>query len=127
MAWESRHRRRITPAVRSIFALVLLAVLGFSVAGCGATKKIVLHVDTTPATPVFGQTITVVGPTTTTIANVKTGTRIGCKDWDAQVATVPRRGDSDGVREGGPGTTSSELQMTHLENGSVTAACKPSK
>jgi hypothetical protein len=103
-------------------ALALLAVLGFTVAGCGATKKIALHAETTPATLAFGKTITVAGATTTTSANVKSGTRIACKDWDAQLATVPPRGEADGGRWSSGG---SELQMTHLKNGSLIASCKP--
>jgi hypothetical protein len=112
--------------VKSIPALALFAVLALTVAGCGATKKIAFQVDTAPARLVFGKPIMVVGPTTTTIAHVKTGTRIGCTDWDARLATVPPRGDSDGVREGGA-RTGSELEMTHQENGSVTASCKRPK
>jgi hypothetical protein len=108
--------------VKSTVALALLAVLGFTVAGCGATKKIVSHVDTTPATLAVGKTITVAGPTTTTIANVKSGTRIACKGWDAQLATVPPRGEADGGRWSNGG---SELQMTHLKNESLIASCKP--
>jgi hypothetical protein len=75
-----------------------------------------------PSNAGLGKTITVAAPTTTTIADVKSGTRIACKDWGAQLATVPRRGEADGGRWSSGG---SELQMTHLKNGSLIASCKP--
>jgi len=40
--------RRISRSVKAILALALPAVLGFALAGCGATKKIVANAQTTP-------------------------------------------------------------------------------
>jgi hypothetical protein len=117
--------------VRAILALAVLALLGLVAAGCGATKKIVVTVKTNSlATEIANneaRTITVVGSETTTIPNVQTGTRIECKGWPGRGVKVPPRGSEANVGEGKAtpnGTTTSHgVQLTHLENGSLTVSC----
>jgi hypothetical protein len=118
--------------MRVIPALVLLTVLGLAAAGCGATKRIVVNVQTNSlATKIANQyprTITVVGSATTTIPNVPRGTRIKCKRWPGRAVVVPPLGSAADVGEGkatvnGTSPTSHEMQLTHREDGSVTAFC----
>ena len=114
--------------MKVILALALLAVLGFTVAGCGATKKrTVVHND---GQALRSSPITVTG--TTTVPNVATGTLIHCRGGPS--AKVPRRGGAVAAGEdklsevGAPAPTSSsgEIQLEHQMNGSVTVRCKPS-
>jgi hypothetical protein len=121
-------------SVKAILALALLALLGFLAAGCGATKKIVVKVETSsPSTTIADVgpgTITVVGSATTTIPNVTTGTRIKCKGWPGRGVKVPPPGTQANVG-GGKATPNGTLkshvvQLTHLANGSLTVSCTSS-
>jgi hypothetical protein len=122
--------------VKTILAPTVLAVLGLTVAGCGSGKKantggytVTLH-HNVPSGP-----ITVTGAETTAISNVKTGTRISCKTRHGQGANVkvPRVGAT--VSEGQlPLTTlgqskppEQQINVTHLEDGSITVSCTQSK
>jgi hypothetical protein len=120
--------------VKVILSLALLALLGFAAAGCGASKKIVVKMRTNSlATEIANneaRTITVVGSATTTIPNVKTGTRIVCQGWPGRGVKVPPRGSEANVGEGraSPNGTSRShrVQLAHLENGSLTVSCSSS-
>ena len=110
--------------------LALLAVLGF-VAGCGATKKIVINTETSALAGrierEINSTVTVDTPTTATVANATSGTHLTCKGWDGQTLKVPQGYASANQAEVEPGTTTSlELHVTYHVNGTVTASCKPS-
>ena len=125
--------------MKPILVLALLAVLGFAAAGCGSGKKtnsgqyqytVTLHKN------VPSGTITVTGPATTAILNVKTGTHIRCKGWTGKDIRVPRLGSGltvgESVKLPGtpvklPGTPVKETDvmfLTHRENGAITVACK---
>ena len=118
--------------MKAILVLALLAVLGFTVAGCGATKKIAAKGSLTAvAIPNANgpHTITVVG--TTTIPNVKAGTRIKCKGWLGHGVKVPRMGSEANVGGGtaapnGVPPTSHQMRLNHSENGSLTVVCTSS-
>ena len=120
--------------MKAILALVLLAVLGFAAAGCGATKKIVVTVQTNSLAAKIAddtRTITVDGSVTTTIPNVLTGTRIKCKGWPGRGVKVPPPGSGADVGEGratvnGTAPTSHDMQLTHQEDGSITVFCTSS-
>lgn len=118
--------------MKATLALALLAVLGVAVAGCGATKRIVVKVDTNSLAAKIGSesagTITVVGAPITTIPKVKTGSRIKCTGWPGRGVKVPPRGSAADVGEGkatvnGTEPTSHDMQLTHLKDGSVTVLC----
>jgi hypothetical protein len=104
-------------------AVTPLLVVAVAAAGCGATKRIVVNVRTTPA-----RAIVVDGPTTT-ISNVQTGMRIRCRGW-RQSVKVPPPGSTANAGEGKAtpnGTSSSKnMQLTHLANGSITVSCTAS-
>jgi hypothetical protein len=118
--------------VKAIPVFALFAVLGFTVAGCGGTKKIAAKGSLTAvAIPNANapHTITVVG--TTTIPNVKAGTTIKCKGWLGHGIKVPRVGSEAGVAGGiaSPSavpTRSHQMRLRHLENGSLTVVCTSS-
>ena len=93
--------------MKPLLTTALLAILGFAVAGCGATKKIV----------------TLTG--TVTLPNVKSGTLVTCKG--GPVILVPAHGLGIGQVTILTRKNSPEIQLTHLQNGSVTASCKPVK
>jgi hypothetical protein len=121
--------------VRAIPALVSLTVLGLAATGCGATKKVVVNVQTdslaAKIATEYTRTITVDGSTTTTIPNVATGARIRCKGWPGRAVRVPPPGSAADVGEGkatanGTASTSHEMQLTHLADGSVTVFCTSS-
>jgi hypothetical protein len=107
--------------VKAIRALALLAVLGFAAAGCGATKKIVVNVRTTPLRHIM------IHGSTATIPNVPTDARIKCRGWRGRAVRVPPRGSTANVGGGKAmpgGTSSSEnMQLTHQENGSLIVVC----
>ena len=112
----------MTAAVKASLTLTLLAFVGFAVSGCGATKKIVLHVDT-------ANRITLAASTTVTISNAKTGTLIKCRGGAG--AKVPPPGvliaGPDPRVVGAPDAIPSrfgEIDLTHLRNGLVTVTCK---
>lgn len=115
--------------MRVLRTLVLLAVLVLAAAGCGSGKKVstVQHTVTlhnniaVPLGP-----ITVTGTETTVIANVKTGTFVRCKG--GPTVKVPPPGSGANVGEGrstpgGTGGSSRQMNLTHLENGTVTVSC----
>jgi hypothetical protein len=137
--------------VKEVLALALLAVLGFAAAGCGSGKKNDLSTriaqnysggSTTVVTlggPDLGSTtagsvghpITVTGTAITTIPNVRAGTLVVCSTRHGAGAKVkvPRVGGA--VAEGQqqlrqlgqkPAPTQS-INVTHLENGSITVSC----
>lgn len=121
--------------MKLLLALALLAVLGFAVAGCGSAKKAVsggpryIHVVTLHKKAGSGLIITVTG--TLTIPNVKAGTRIKCKGWPGRGVKVPPPGSEANVGGGtatpsGTGSSSRNMKLTHLENGSVTVSCTQS-
>ena len=125
--------------MKAILVLALLAVLGFAVTSCGATKKVVVQVQTspqptmkvvvTPTGPVHHRTITVVN--TVTVANVKAGTRIKCKGWSGRGVKVPPAGSEANVGGGtakpnGVPPTSHQMRLNHSENGSLTVVCTSS-
>jgi hypothetical protein len=121
--------------MKPLLALALLAVLGFAAAGCGSAKKAVsggpryIHVVTLHKKAGSGS-ITVMG--TTTIPNVATGARIKCKGWPGRGVKVPAPGgeaDAGGgtATPSGTGSSSRNMRLTHLENGSVTVACMRSR
>jgi hypothetical protein len=126
--------------VKAIFVLALPAVLGFATAGCSATKKIDMQVRNMPipsrvveVTSLDGRTITVFG-SGATISNVKADTRIKCKGWVGEGVKIPRRGSAANVGQAsnagqisavhGP-SSSLEMKLTHLWNGSVRVVCTP--
>jgi hypothetical protein len=116
------------------FALALLAVLGFAVAGCGSVKKTNSGQYTvTLRRGVASGPITVtrspgLRPATTAIQNVKTGTHIRCKGWTGKDMRVPRRGTGFDVGESVKlSRTLKEtelMSLTHRENGAITVACE---
>ena len=113
--------------------MALLAVLGFAGAACGGTKKIVVNVNTnsqvTKIANDYAPTITV-SSTTTTIANVNTGTRILCKGWQGPGVKVPPPGssasdsESEITQAGTVPSSSKQIQLEHSSNGSLTVSCK---
>jgi hypothetical protein len=116
--------------VKAILVLALLAGLGFTVAGCGATKGTIVNAGPKPIRVSAPHTITVIG--TTTIPNVKAGTRIKCKGWLGHGVKVPRTGSEANVGGGtaspnGVPPTSHQMQLNHSENGSLTVACTSSE
>lgn len=107
--------------MKPILALVLLAVLGFTLAACGSTKAYVnMGGLGGPAYVVHG---------TTTISNVATGQLVRCKGGPS--ANVPTPGGTVAVGRdrlrptGTPASSSSlgEIQLTRLRSGSVTVTC----
>ena len=120
--------------MKAILALALLAVLGFTVAGCGSAKRAVstTYELTVTKVPVNASgSITVTGITTTTIPNVAAGTRIICKTRQGMGANVkvPRVGAT--VSEGQLPLTQlgqepppeQQIAVTHLTGGSITVSC----
>jgi multidrug efflux pump subunit AcrA (membrane-fusion protein) len=119
--------------MKPIFALALLVILGFAVAGCGSVKKTNSGQYTvTLRREVPSGPITVTGSATTAILNVKTDTHIRCKGWMGRDMRVPRLGTGLTVGESVkpsvklPGTVKETelMSLTHRENGSITVACQ---
>lgn len=114
--------------MKPLLALALLAVLGFAVAGCGGTETIT---SGGPPVSVFTRAPTIRVSGSATIPNVPTGTRIICKGWPARGVKVPPLGGAANAgagtaTPGGTGSSSRNLKLTHLENGSVTVSCTQS-
>ena len=125
--------------MKPIFVLVLLAVFGFAVAGCGSVKKtnsgqytVTLRRDVASG-PITVTRSPGLRPATTAILNVKTGTHIRCKGWQGKDMRVPRRGSHLTVGESVKlsraeaklsGTETELMSLTHRENGSITVACE---
>jgi hypothetical protein len=111
--------------MKRIAALVVLAALGFVVAGCGGSAKkggSVSRILVTTAS-LSREALTVSG--TTTISDLKPGTSIGCKGGPRVKAPA-----GAGVVNAGSGTASASgsshskrLQLTRLPNGTVTVTC----
>ena len=92
--------------VKGLLALAVLAVGGFTVAGCGSSDNAV------------SGSITVTG--TTMISNVKVGALVRCKGGPA-VRSPRWFGPSALTIPGVPG----QIDLNHRHNGSVTVTCKP--
>ena len=118
--------------MKPILVLALLAVLGVVVAGCGSAKKNVVAGKQSRGVvyvgPVRGSgvqqssansAIRVPGATTMTIPNVKTGTRIVCKDMPGISVTAPATGASVIARTRG----TKELRLKRLSNRSIRVSC----
>jgi hypothetical protein len=107
--FESSHRPgecRITRTVKAL-AATLLAVAGFAATACGSATKAGL---------------TFARSTTTTVANVKTGTSIHCGGVNAYVPA------SGGITDKADGpSTKATLRVTRLSNGSTRISCTLSK
>jgi hypothetical protein len=88
-------------------ALVFLVIGGLALAGCASGTK------------ARSGSITITG--TTTIADVKTGALIRCKGGPG--AEVPSPGQGVTGSADGP-SSSGEVQVNHLQDGSVVAACR---
>jgi hypothetical protein len=93
--------------MKSLLVLLLLAVAGFALAGCGSGTK--------------GRSGSVTITGTTTIANVKTGALIRCKGGPG--AEVPPPGQGVTGSADGP-SSSGEIQVDHRQDGSVVASCR---
>lgn len=131
--------------MKPTLVLVLFAVLGFAVAGCGATKKATVTVGG----PMKHSTTATVdsiassdGMTTShqfvvagsvTIRNVKTGTQVACKGWHAQGVRVPPRGQavvgfaSAMAIPGKKSQALDQMSLRHRRDGSIAVSCTPSK
>lgn len=113
--------------MKTILALALVGLLGFMVAGCGATKKIAVKIDNG-----FGPHTPVAVSGTKTIRNVKTGARVTCEGWAGQGVRVPPRGQAVvgfASKLSIPGKKSpalDQMSLKHLQNGSIRVTCKPS-
>jgi hypothetical protein len=105
--------------VKPTLALALLAVLGFTAAGCGATKKkiVVVQGGSVAMTRSPGHAIRVSG-STTTIPNVKEGTWIACKSLPRLRLTAPTTGTNVTGRSNGK-----EIRLKRLPNGSIRVSC----
>jgi hypothetical protein len=131
--------------VKAILTLVLLAVLGFTVAGCGATKKagVTAGGPVPHHGPCCGFTSVVRSGSATgthrliiagtqTIPNVKTGTLISCRGWNGRFVRVPQRGSSLEVgggllwmitRRETKSSASVRMSLRHLGNGAIMVSC----
>lgn len=127
MASAEGERRILAGAV-----LALLAVLGFTAAGCASSMRPGPTISATTGVVTLGGpalgSITVTG--TTTISNVDTATRIKCKGWLGRGVPVPAPRGEEAVSQATmtqSGTRHSplELQATRPENGPVTVSCTP--
>lgn len=102
--------------MKPILALALLAVLGFTVAGCGSGKKgggggaTLAYSGSTP------QTISVIG-STALIPSVRAGTQIACKGMGITV-TAPKTGAVVTARNKGM-----KLRIKRLPHGSIRVSC----
>ncbi|MFZ0343346.1 MAG: hypothetical protein WAL31_13560 [Gaiellaceae bacterium] len=99
--------------MKAFFALALLAV-GFLVAGCGAGTKT--------------GSLTVTGPTTTTVSHVTTRDLISCKPRaGASVepgARVPAPDEGVvGFADGRNASSSGKIQLTRRQDGSLVVVC----
>ncbi|HET9681233.1 MAG TPA: hypothetical protein VFP19_04270 [Candidatus Limnocylindrales bacterium] len=123
--------------------LAMVAVLGFAVAGCGATKKATVTVGG-PMKHATTETVDSIassdGMTTAhqfivagsvTIRNVKTGTQVACKGWHAQGVRVPPRGQavfaSAMAIPGKKSQALDQMSLRHRRDGSIAVSCTPSK
>lgn len=100
-----------------ITALIVTAVAGFALAGCGAGAK-----DSTPGPPA---PMTFTAPTTTTIADPQRGQALRCSYHGVTAgAYVPAAGH--GVVGSADGTkASATLNLTRHSDGSLVVSCTP--
>lgn len=108
--------------MKSIVVLALIAILGFTAAGCGATKKIVVDVQTNtlkaePNDYVPTINVRVLG-STAAIAHLKAGTRIECRYLPGIHVTAPATRAAVIARSG-----AKELRLRRLANGSIRVSC----
>jgi hypothetical protein len=92
-------------------ALLTLALIAVGVgAGCGSGKML--------------GSLSVTGPTVTTVENVKTGALIRCNGIVG--ARVPRPGHGvSGSADGSSPGLSSEIELKRLQDGSLVVSCRP--
>ena len=102
-------------------ALVIFAVAGVAIAGCGGASKVRPHGPIERGGPV----ITLTAPTTTTIANPVTGKAMRCTYHGvAAGAHVPAA--SHGVTGSADGRSgSATLNLTRHSDGSLSVSCMP--
>jgi hypothetical protein len=123
----------------------VLAVLGFAVAGCGATKKATLTVggpmkhsgtatvDSIVSSDRMKTAHQFIVAGSVTIKNVKTGTQVGCKGWNGQGVRVPPRGQavvgfaSAMTIPGKKPQALAQMSLKHRQNGSIAVSCTRSK
>lgn len=94
--------------MKAILALALVAV-GFA-AGCGSGK-------------VRGS-MSITGPTVTTVESVKTGAVIRCNGSVGAKVPPPGHGVS-GSADGSSPALSSEIDLKRLQDGSLVISCRP--
>ena len=94
--------------MKTILALALVAV-GLA-AGCGSAK-------------VFGS-MSVTGPTVTTVESVKTGALIRCNGSVGARVPPPGHGVSGSANASSP-ALSSEIDLKRLQDGSLVISCRP--
>ncbi len=101
-------------------ALLITALAGLILAGCGGAAKV-----PSQGPPTQVGTVTFTAPTTTTIANPTTGQAMRCTYHGAVVgAHVPSAGH--GVTGAADGTSASAiLNLTRHSDGSLAVSCKP--
>jgi hypothetical protein len=120
--------------VKAVLALVLLAVLGSAVAGCGATKERVLGRGEKVVLNPDWRTITVRG-SEAGLQHVATGRLVTCRGWPAdEGAQVPGSIDDSVEAEqsqagmaGSPPSPLKDIVITRLPDGSVSVSCGSSK
>jgi hypothetical protein len=94
--------------LKAILALALVAV-GLA-AGCGSGKMF--------------RSMSVTGPTVTTVENVKTGALIRCNGTVGAKVPPPGHGVS-GSADGSSPALSAEIDLKRLEDGSLVISCRP--
>ena len=113
--------------------IVMLAALGFVVAGCGSGHKAASNVTTLPRSVVdlSSDPDRLIVSGTATIPHVKVGTEIACKGGVAETRTTvpPIPASADEVEESGGGDWSRggpilSLQFSYFSNGKLTVTCK---
>jgi hypothetical protein len=131
--------------MKPTLALVMLAVLGFAFAGCGATKKAVVTVggpmkhfgtatvDSIASSDRMTTVHQFIVAGSVTIRNVKTGTQVACRGWHRHGVRVPPRGQAlvgFASAMAIPGKTSQALDrmsLKHRRDGSIAVSCTPPK
>ena len=94
--------------MRAILALALIVVgLG---AGCGSAKML--------------GSLSVTGPTVTTVESIKTGALVRCNGNVGAKVPPPGHGVS-GSADGSSPALSSEIDLKRLQDGSLVVSCRP--
>jgi hypothetical protein len=103
-------------------ALIITAVVGFALAGCGGGSTVSSH---GPPKQRVGTIITFTAPTTTTIANPHTGAGVRCIYHGVTAGVyVPSAGH--GVSGSADGkSASATLNVTRHSDGSLAISCTP--